>query len=332
MKHLSKIFLVGCLIFGLIAHQASAQKVEKKREINKQYNNARKLEVRNKYGKLHVNTHNGSQLKVKVEIVAKASSEAKALEIFDNISIDIKEQAGLIIFETNTSRNSRSWGNKRSYEINYTVEAPKNLALDLSNKFGSTYLADHSGELKLNSSYGSLKAEKLTGNNNDIRISYGSGMISYLAAGKLSIAYSGGVSLGQGGNIDLNLRYSEMKAEQIDKIEGSAHYSEFNIDKLSKQLDLELRYMDGVNIREVAAGFQSIEIEASYSNLKLDFAQNAKYNFTADMAYSNLKMPQGTKYNKEEKSHTHTYYEGIYNNGGTAKVNIKSRYGNVTFQ
>ena len=69
-------------------------------DMNYKVNNADALSIENKFGRVHVNTWDKNEIKVRVDVVARASSDGKAQEILDNISITSRLSDNTIFVST----------------------------------------------------------------------------------------------------------------------------------------------------------------------------------------------------------------------------------------
>ena len=250
---------------------------EEKKQVNKTYQitAVTKVSFTNSFGMLHVNTWDKNELQVNVLITVRSSNEDRAKEMLDRIRIDIDDAspAAAITFKTVIS-SSRMSGNN-SMQIDYTVNMPKNNTLDLRNSFGDCYLADYSGPLTINESYGNLKTETLSGNS-DIDLSFGSGTsnIAGIKSGQLKVGYST-LGIGSAGSVDLNSQFSNLTVDKISgttlvakygqvdfgevgAMDATVNFSSFGIRKLNNRLKLDISYAGKTDIENISSEIQSL--------------------------------------------------------------------------
>ncbi len=325
--------------------------LEKTKKINKSFkvNASTKLDLENKFGKVQITTWDKNEIAIEINIIARANSDQKALEILDKINVDISEGSDIIYLKTKTESIHSKGGNK-SFEINYTVNMPRNNALKVKNNFGDMFLGNFNGKTDIEVKYGGLRAEKLSSNENNIKVGFGSGSVTYIKNGNLNISYSD-FNLNSGGNIDLTSSFSDIKLEGIDildiknkygkveigsvnSVSGSNSFADFNLKKLATGLDMKVSYCGAFEVRNIGKNFKNININGSFSHFDLDFDDGNAFNFDVNVSFGNAHIDRSkAQFNISEKKNTSAYYKGKYGRGSCqGNVNIKSSYGDVSFQ
>lgn len=296
------------------------QKIEKTKVISKSYPVDRndKLRISNRYGKVTVNTWEKNEIKVDIEIKARATSESAAQQSLDRVHINESKQANLISFETVfdpvNSRLFSSGGNVQR-EVNYTVYMPSVNPLDLKNSYGNTQLPDLEGLVEFHGSYGNLNAGNLSGANNAISVKYGGATIKSLRSGSLDIGY-GSLNMVNAGTLDAGISYSHVK-----------------IDRVSGDINLNLRYSGGLRIDKIDATVKKVDIDASYSSMSLGFDPASDFNFDVSANYSAFSYNKAlVTVTSSETSGNRKHYSGKYGKGSDASVTIHSNYGSIRFQ
>jgi len=305
------------------------QAAEKTRSISKTYSvDAKdKLAINNQYGQVKVNTWARKEIKVDVEIKSYESSDSKAQEQLDAVSISESRQGDLISFKTNINKKNMSWWSrtkngkeeKRGVQVNYVIYMPAKNPLDITNRYGSTILPDFDGPVNINSSYGSLSAGKLDNAANRVKVSYGSSNIEGFSAGTLDVSYG------------------SLKLENADKLSADIRYSQAKIGRLTNGGNLDLSY-GGVKIESLDKNVRNLLINSAYSGVTMGIDEAASFNFDVTVSYAGFnfnddkvnitsKSPEeGTKGYNPTKN-----YKGTYGKGSDARVIIKSSYGGVKF-
>jgi len=342
-RSLEHFLIIILLLYCGIAHADS----EKRKSINKSYKVSATTNVKlsNSFGKMHVDTWDKNEVKVDIEIIARAATDERAQDLLDDIKIEIEDgnPASNLSFSTSIGNNS---GKNKSFEINYNVSMPQANSLDLKNSFGDTFVDDLSGNADIDVQYGNLKAGKLTGNN-DVRLSFGSGYseIDAMDKGDLKISYSklGVDNIGtldvnssfstfeteKAVSIDLQAKYGEVNIGEIDVLVADVQFSGFELDKVSKSLELDIGYGGSLDIG-VSKSAQLFDIESSFGpvNIKLEPGINA--DVEARLSFCNLKYDESRiVFNKIIKDHTSSEYTGKVGSGAGTTIKIVSKYGNV---
>ena len=305
------------------------QTAEKSKTLTKTYSvDAKdKLAINNQYGQVKVSTWAKKEIKVDVEIKAFESSDAKAQEQLDAVSISESRQGDLISFKTNIDRKNMSWWSrtkngkeeKRGVQVNYVIYMPAKNPLDITNRYGSTILPDLGGPVNINSSYGSLSAGNLDNAANRVKVSYGSSSITGFSAGTLDVSYG------------------SLKLESADKLNADIRYSQAKIGKLTSGGNLDLSY-GGVKIESLDKNVRNLLINSAYSGVTMGIDEAANFNFDVTVSYAGFNFDddkvnitsrtpeEGTKGYNPTKN-----YKGTYGKGSDSRVIIKSSYGGVKF-
>ncbi len=322
------------------------QGIEKRRRIEKSYqvDSNVLLDISNTFGKVHINTWDKAVIELEIEIIVRKRTERKAQDFIDRISIDIEESAMSKRFVTNIRNGSNNNGSD-FFEINYTVNMPKNNPLRLKNSFGNTYVGDLDNDVNLKISYGDLKAGSFTGKSK-IKISFGEGELRLVKSGEIEIKYSdveidevGVVKLVQGFSdveiekaetIDLTSKYGDMEIGTIVGLKGYISFSGFEIDRLIKELDVETSYVGGFRIGEVSNGFSKVIIEGKFGSYKLGFEDNINATINAKLKFCDLNYSgMNIDFNYRVKEDFRSEYRGKIGNGQGGEIRIVSSYGDV---
>jgi Putative adhesin len=361
LQPLSQYFAIigATLILSILQIPTYAQENASKR-ISKSYNvdGNELLKIQNKYGKVHINTNNGTTILVDIEIKATAKSQEKAQKLLDRVEIISSQAGGIISYETSldTKKESGWWDNwgsnqngKNDFEINYTVAMPAKNPLEVKNNFGNIYLANFTGKLDLKVGYGNLKAESISGSAaKNIQIGYGNGTIVYLQTGKLVIKYSNldlqkagdvflenaysNTEIGEVDKLELDHKYGDLNVEKASEISGTSAYANFNVDFLKTSLRMSSKYNGSFRVNAIGENFKNIEIDAKYNSCNLKFAENAGCNFEISTKYGSFKLNKDlATFTNRDVNDYGGKYEGKYKKGGN-KVMVTSQYGDISFK
>jgi len=344
------LYNLAIVLAMMLSVSAQAQEQESRKTMQKSYPaSGMTLKINNSYGKVHVNTNTGSQINVKVEMIAKASSKEKSDDILNKISVATTQSGNLIAFETVLEKISgMSWGGKTSFEINYTIEMPSSIPLEVYNKYGNTYLGNFGSKLTLQTAYGNIKAERLTGTSEkSLQVKYGNAQVAYLEQGSVYVAY-GNLDLEQGGtvklknaysnteigkitNLSIDNAYSNLEIEKVEELDGDSDYAgKFVVKSLGKSLKMTGSYNSSFKIEGIDKNCQSVNIDSKYSTCSLTFNEDAGCQFELNLKYGSL-VGEKDKFTIQSKviENTSAYYQGKYGKNTTTKVQISTKYGNI---
>ena len=267
----------------------------------------RMVGIANQYGAVNVETWDQDAVKIKIEIVVDAGSEADAEKIYKNISFAFDENEEGVFCTTNIERPSSGfwswWGSDWSsdFSVNYDVRMPAASHLDLSNKYGDCSVNGLTNSAAYKIKYGNLYAHGETGNVNLV-LGYGkakmegaknfSGDLEYCTAKIMSVEtcdinskYSN-VIIEDAGDLVTNTKYDDYHLGRIASLKNSGKYDDFQIDQVSsitmqtQYADLEIgvlhhfanfdfRYGE-VEVHNVSDDFRNININGNYAEFKFD--------------------------------------------------------------
>jgi hypothetical protein len=309
------LFLISSISFGLQTHASEDPKVEKKKTYSKSYPVSAndKITLNNQFGQMKLITWEKNEVKVDVDITAKADDDKRAQEILDKITIEDGKSGSGVYFKTkfgkdqwNDNDKGESKDEKREkhrnegMEINYTVYLPGGNPLIADNQFGPMTVPDYRGEATLVSKFGSLTAGKIN-NGKSVSVEFGKADIAQLNGGKLNIKFSSGTVSKLTGDVDAAFEF-------CDKIK-------MNVDNDVKDLD----------------------IKNSYSTLYLDLNKNFSGNYNISTSFGEFKNKTAFAIKEQGKddgdeNHYRPKFDHKYtgtSGSGNTKVNIKSSFGEI---
>lgn len=319
--------------------------------------------ISNKYGEVVFKNWEGNKVRIDVLISLKSNSTSTAQKSLDNITIDFESSAALVSAITNMEDSNSSWGSNKVQDlsIDYKVYLPSTVCIDVSNKYGSILIQDHSAAVSMNLKHGDAIISMLKG---DLNLELGHGKLS---AGKIqdlsgSISYSD-VSIALAEQINLNSKYTDYsipKADQlilnskydefivgaINLMEGNskytdykigvcesiileAQYTDLEIEMLKDKAKLNMRYGDTA-ISNLAKGFGDIRLTGKYTDFSLGLEEGSNYQFFATGDYAGIEYPSALRltYNVEKRTYQEVEgYVGVQ--GSRSKIQAKLDYGGL---
>lgn len=278
--------------------------VEKKKTYNKSYSlsSNQKVSIKNSFGSIQVNSYKGSEVKVEVTVIAKASSDERAQDILDNITIN-DNGGSTVSFETKIgNKSNRGKKNEnQGMEINYVVQMPEGNPLNVQNEFGKTTLGDRSGSTDIIQKFGELVVGSLT-NVEQIKVEFGS-----------------------------------IKADKISGGKTAFSYSEVKINNFGGAVKSSLEFCSKTKIG-ITNDVTDINISNSYSDIELSFPANFNGTFAIHTSFGDFDndSPFKIKERGEDDDDDHgpkfdKDYEGV-SGTGAVKVKVKSSFGKIRFK
>ncbi len=287
-----------------------------------------RIKLSNQYGKITVNTWDRHEVKVDVEIKAEASSDDDAQKLLDGVQIIDSKNGDVVSFRTEIGHNGNSWSffnmgrsKVRKLTINYNVFMPAKTDLDVEQSYGAIELPSLNGKVKISSSYSSVSAQNLSNPANEIDGSYGSLNVNSVNGARLDFSY---------GSVNI---------EECNNLKADLSYGSFKLGRLKGVAEMDLSYVGGFKIDELANSFKKLNVDASYSTVSLGVPGNNNFNFDITTTYGGFNFsddkvtvtsktpPDGSKHQGPTKN-----YKGHFGKEGTeSQVNIHSNYGGVNF-
>lgn len=348
MKLLSKCAILMVLLTSPVAVKARKDDVEKRKMIEKVFEVSGNtgLEIKNTFGKVHINTWVKDQIAVRVEVISRRNNSERAQEMLDQIDIQISEGSN-ISFKTQIKGGMKNVNSDR-FEINYEVSMPPSNKLALENSFGDVYVSSRTGQNEIELSYGDFKLGQLEGDTR-LKVSFSDGEADLISRGDLTVKYSNvelekvgvvkletsfsDVEVVEAQTLDLISKYGELEIGQVKGVKGSASFCGFSIGLLEQELDLQTQYANGFEIERVSRSFDFIKLSGKFDGYKLQFEEgtNASFEITTkfcDFSYEtdNLEM------NYRVKDDFQSQYRGTIGNGKGGVIYIVSSYGDVKFK
>ncbi len=310
MKHL--FYIIAVLTVSLLSLQSIAgngDMVEKKKTVSETYtvSSADKISISNSFGQVKLNTWNRKEVKVDITIIGRSPSESKAQEILDKIRIEHGKNSTGVFFKTKMGEISTN-GNKQNkkdkdykaegMEINYIVYLPSQNSIDISNSFGALEIGDFDGEAALESKFGSLVAGNLS-NVKKLHVEFGKADVKAVNNGKLTIKFS--------------------KA---------------NIGKLSGSIQSSVEFCEVVDTR-IDNTLKQFDLRSSYSTVAIALGKDLSADFDIKTSFGEMDNSSAFDIPEKKQDRKGPVFDKMYYGTagkGTAKVTIKSEFGNIRLQ
>ena len=342
-------FIIVILVLMTITNAALARE-EYTRVIKKEFtvNPDAKLVIDNSFGKVHCNNWDQNMIQIEVKVIVDAPDEKYANKIMDQISITISGSADLV--EARTAISGGGFKGRSHVNIDYNVNMPTSVNLDLTNKFGDIYINELGGKGKINLSYGNLAADKFSNSDNLLDIKFGKANIQSIKGAVVNLKYSE-LELDYAGSIRLDSKYSNLDAEKIislvgnfeggklsiensSVVESKLKFSDLNITRLEKSFSLEIQY-GNCDVDEMPADFTNISIMNKYGNVSIGLPDNANYSLDADLKFCDIDFPEEKAIISQKiiTNTSRTYKASVGKESApTSKIVVRSEFGNVSLE
>ena len=324
------------------------------KEFHEEYdaNAQTRLILDNKYGNIDIK--DWDQQKVKVDIVVRVNHSIpekaeKALE-YINVIFSTNGNEITVTTEIDSKFNRSNWGNDNEFEINYSVQMPKEVNLSLHNKYGNVFISELAGEAIIDVNYGKLTVNKLSrGNEKPLQ--------------SVDLAYANGCSISEADWLKANIKYSNLTIDKATAIVAYSKYSKLFVDEASS-IVLEGKY-DGygfgklanlvintsysglkveelndkfaiisaytdVKIEHMPASFESIDINSKYGTVRVGLDESASYKLDGEASYSKIFFHDTGRVSKVQENNAMNVSGTVGTNANpSAVVKVITRYGNV---
>jgi hypothetical protein len=361
------VFNLSIFLFVCLLAQNALAKQEFSKIIYKEFNidPYGTTQLSNKYGKIDAKTWEGNQVKIKVTIIVNAYKQAEAEDVFNRIKIDFYNDNKFVKAETHIGESKSNWvnfggmwGNKSNdYSVNYEVYYPRGNFLDLSNKYGDSYVGTTNGAVKANVKYGNIRLEEVN-NNVELYVAYGNANVGTIKQNLKSNIDYGKLNLRSADKVELNGDYSEFDFENIGDLRSSTDYATFRIGKVGNftgdadyghfkirsagnvsfngdYTDLSIISLDNfgdfnleygaLKIDNVSKSFSEVKVDADYTDVVIAPENGCDYRLKAESSYAGIKYPSSFNVNYEKDGSVNERVEGFMgskNAKGIIKVNV----------
>ncbi len=352
------------LLFIMLSASLLAQPFSEKRTFRKSVKADRDmtLDVRNKYGTIHLTPSASDSVKITVEIEASASSRDKIGKMLEGINVNITETDFLIIAQTEFTQtlnmlleDFKGMTNKifqydSRVQINYFISAPEYMNLRIDNKFGDVYMESCTGNTSITISNGSLKANSIR-NAHDLNLSFCDATIASIGDAIIDASFSE-LTIGESGSLKINSVSSKFELKKTDQISteskrdkffirtmtslhGTAYFTDFRIDKLTGDIDLVTKY-GSLNADLIEKGFKAVNINSGYSDVYLTFDPAASYKLEIRHANTILSLPETNaeieKKPVNEENREYISFGSVGKNPRNTNVTIDATRGKVSIK
>lgn len=349
MRTTMKITTLVLLILFAALDNAKAHD-EYSRVITRDYsvNPGAQLNISNIYGRIHCNNWNKPMISVEVTLRVEASSEQAAQKLMDRIIITMSGSPTLV--DLKTTLDKEGYSGRSKITIDYELNIPVNINLDLTNKFGDVYINEISGKGKINLGYGNIEVNKLGNSDNVLDLKFSKGNFKSIQGAVVLLKYSE-LDIDYAGSIRLDSKYSDLSANKIislngtfeggkleiensSAVESKSKFADMSFSRIEKNLNIDIQY-GNFHVEEMPADFAGINISNKYGDVSIGLPENASYSLDAALKFCDLEFPEErASFSLKSTDNTTKAYKAVIGkeSNPTAKINVRSEFGNVTLE
>ena len=358
MKAIKFKTLLLLVVFGIaITTNLQAQKDKVEKEYHKEYSVTAnsQLYLQNKYGDIDVRNWDKNQVTIDVVITIYHRDRERAEKLLSFLDVEFHQEGDKIkavtLIDSKFYKSNWSLLNNESKEfsIDYTVNMPTDMDIELKNKYGDAFLNELSGHVNIYVKYGSLKVNKLSRGNtkpyNEINIGYGKAEVTEVNWLKLDISYSkiefeaskalmvmskySKLYLNDSRSIVAESKYDTYHVGEVNNLVFTAAYGSLKSEQVNKTLQLDTKYT-GCSVNYIPSGFEKINIENKYGGIKLGIDTNASYKIDGNAEYAKINIPSESRLSRIEEN-TKLSLNGLVGTdpNTSSVVKIYTKYGSV---
>lgn len=307
------------ILFFLVVSQYSAAQERIFKEIKQTHplGPGGVFSLENKYGDVVINGWDEDTVSIIVNVVSKGKNKEVAQELLDRIQptitatdnrIDVVSKITKIepsLFNKFFNRESSTVSERANSQINYELYLPRNLEVEITNKYGDVIVSDWNGYLKvdiehgdirlpaelerarLSINYGKLKASKIE----SATIIAGDANISIEDSEELRLNTKGSeVEIQNVETLSLTSNKDEMTLGSVNTIAGELKYTTLEVQQMKQRVDLTMNFSE---LRLLAFGSRTplLTIDQENSDVYVNIL-NTAFNFEAKLEQGVLRIPK----------------------------------------
>jgi hypothetical protein len=312
------------------------------------------LNVQNKFGNINVVTWDKPQVVIDVKVTLEHPDKEKAAKLIDMIKVNFSEEGNSISVITEIdekfSNMQTGWGsNQKEFSIDYDISMPKDLTLNLLNKYGSIYADELAGLVNIEVKYGKLTVNKITRGSAEekslVTVGYSECTIDEANWLKVDIKYSkikintaevlgimskySELNISEAKSMVVESKYDVFKVGHVGIMKGESDYTSYSFQQVDKKFELVTAY-GNLTIDRIPAGFESIDFTGKYTKFAAFIDPDASYSINGSAEYAKIRVPENNRLSRIIENTKQTLSGTIGSNPNpTAKVNINTKYGEV---
>jgi len=327
--------------------------------------------IKNRYGKVNVNTTGGNEVVIEVTIKVDKGNEDDAQEFFDKVIINFNNSRSEVSARTEIGKqkksswtswlNPKNWNNSNNYSVNYEVWMPATCKLDLTNKYGDIAVGDIENDVRLELKYGDGILEDIDG---DLELDLGYGDIKLGAVNdvELDIKY-GEFKCKSSRDVDCDSKYSKIHINKARKLVSDTGYDDFFLGEIETLIneghydDFVIEYVDQINFDSKYSDYVIEEMgsggvfNSNYGDLNVKkvnglsrgldiegsysdvlLRMNIPFNINLDSKYTDVNIPKDLEYKTRIRDGNKESIEAKRGNSTSNNIEVEMRYGSFNIK
>lgn len=251
-------YYILCLLCMMCLPFISMAQTEKSKVIKETFplNAQGKITINHRRGPIYIKPSLDGQTSVTATIKVRGDDAADVQKALDNIKVDFEATGNFL--NVRSGDNIKNWVtilNKskvtfvngavvsgiKDIHIELAVNVPKTVALDLTNKYDNIYLADHTGDLRVDLYDADLNAESCQ--NLYLKLKYGKGYLQEVKNATLEL-YDSQLDLKKAQSIEATVKYSKLNWGDLQKLKLVSYDSKYVIGHILGETTIEDKYSE----------------------------------------------------------------------------------------
>lgn len=294
---------IALLSFAMLISLGSFAKDKDKKEFRKEVEESfdidrdAELEINTQFASVRIENWNQNKINVFAEIIIEAKSSDAAEEIFRNIDLDFSGGGSMVSINADLGGNNgkNSCDYNEGFEIKLVIQAPSSISLDADVAFGDLTIEQIEGKSDIHSSFGSIYAQSLSHDQNDVFVEFGEGRFESLSAKDVSVSF-GDMTVDQlNSSANLNSSYGNLTIERMTKIDSD------------------------------------FEISCSFGDIGVGIDNGLSVEINSKSSFGETHFDSEFDLNKVSEGMFDKHYKAVLN-GGKYEVDVENSYGNVDIE
>lgn len=307
------------------------------------------LNVNNCYGRVTVLVWSRNAVEVTASLKGYGATAKIAEQVLGSIDVQITGLGNTVDVYTQIVKGMEQARNV-GYEINLDIKVPLSTYLNLENKYGHVKVERTTKSLNATVKYGNLSVGEVA-ERSTINVKYGNLDVQRAGDITLDIKY-GNMRIGQVETLNLTSSYGKHTVDKAGAVYGmvkydgytfgsvnsidfsGSGYTTFSIGELRGFINLpDLRY-GKLKVDRVLGSFKSINVQASYSDVKIGVDGATSFALKLSTSYGSLNLGnfQARLSGITTSGSMRQVMCNVGDQPGSRSITVSNRYGNIQLE
>ncbi len=254
-----------------------------------------RLSITNQYGDIVISTWDRDQIGYSVQIAVLKDDISAAHDLLDRLVYSVEEFNAQLTFDyevesLNAGFFERLWSDitleidQSGIQIDVELTVPRELSLDIENKFGDITIRDWNGSLKVKQKHGNVR---VSGNVKDLRLeqSFGDADFNTIESARIEIrnvefdaknidefiieSHGSVININNTLQVTIDSNKDDLTIDRVNQIKGSVYYGSLYIDELVDKIQAQLKLTD-LKIKNIISEDAVLSIDQTNSDVDID--------------------------------------------------------------